>query len=70
MFDCTPNCAQGAKTVAQNSTTLEHIRLGNYGYCEESGEPIGIPRLLIRPTAVYCIEEKSVQEIKEHRYRD
>ena len=49
---------------------LERIRLGDYGYCLESGEPIGIPRLLARPTAEYCAEVKSVREIREHAYKD
>ena len=49
---------------------LERIRLGDYGYCLESGEPIGIPRLLARPTAEYCAEVKAVQELKEDHYRD
>lgn len=50
--------------------SLERIRLGDYGYCLESGEPIGILRLLARPTAEYCAEVKAVKEIKEHSYRD
>lgn len=48
--------------------SLERIRLGTYGYCLESGEPIGIPRLLARPTAEYCAEVKTLKEIKEHHY--
>lgn len=47
---------------------LERIRLGTYGYCLESDEPIGIPRLLARPTADYCAEIKEIQELKETRY--
>ncbi|MGH1540243.1 MAG: TraR/DksA family transcriptional regulator [Arenicella sp.] len=49
---------------------LERIRLGTYGYCIESDEPIGIPRLLARPTAEYCADVKEVQEHRETRYRD
>lgn len=49
---------------------LERIRLGEFGYCKESGEPIGIPRLLARPTAEYCADVKVVQEIKEHAFKD
>ena len=48
---------------------LKRIRLGTYGYCLESGEPIGIPRLLARPTAEYCADVKALKEIKEHQYR-
>jgi len=49
--------------------SLERIRLGTYGYCLESDEPIGIPRLLARPTAEYCAEVKTLKEIKEHQYK-
>lgn len=47
---------------------LERIRNGEYGYCQESGEPIGIPRLLIRPTAEYCTEVKTRMEKRERHY--
>ena len=48
--------------------SLERIRMGEYGYCMETGEPIGIPRLLVRPTAEYCAEVKTLKEMKEHHY--
>ncbi|MFC4208809.1 TraR/DksA family transcriptional regulator [Vreelandella malpeensis] len=41
---------------------LTRIENGKYGFCEETGEPIGIPRLLFRPTARLCIEAKERQE--------
>jgi DnaK suppressor protein len=47
---------------------LERIRSGDYGYCLASGEPIGIPRLLIRPTAEYCTDVKNQLEQKEKHY--
>lgn len=50
--------------------SLERIRLGTYGYCLESDEPIGIPRLLARPTAEYCADVKTDRELKERAYRD
>ncbi|WP_339890082.1 TraR/DksA family transcriptional regulator [Neptuniibacter pectenicola] len=50
--------------------SLERIRLGTYGYCLESDEPIGIPRLLARPTAEYCADVKADRELKERIYRD
>ena len=50
--------------------SLERIRVGTYGYCLESEEPIGIPRLLARPTAEYCAEVKALKELKEQQYRD
>ena len=48
---------------------LERIRAGSFGYCEETGEPIGIPRLLARPTAEYGSEVKAIKEIKEDHFR-
>ena len=48
---------------------LKRITSGDYGYCEESGEPIGIPRLLARPTAELCAEVKALHERKEQVYR-
>lgn len=48
---------------------IKRIDSGDYGYCEETGEPIGIARLLFRPTAKLCIEAKERQEQKEHHYR-
>lgn len=50
--------------------SLKRIREGDYGYCLESGDPIGIPRLLLRPTAEYCAEVKAIQETKEKFYKD
>jgi RNA polymerase-binding transcription factor len=49
-------------------TALERIHSGDYGYCLASGEPIGIPRLLIRPTAEYCTEVKNQLELREKHY--
>ncbi|WP_444935757.1 TraR/DksA family transcriptional regulator [Microbulbifer sp. JMSA004] len=47
---------------------LEKIKDGSYGYCEISGDPIGLQRLLIRPTAELSFEEKARQEILERNY--
>lgn len=58
------------KVIPKIQKSLERIRLGTYGYCEESGEPIGIPRLLARPTAEYYAEVKTIKEIKEHHYNN
>lgn len=48
---------------------LKRIENGEYGYCEETGEPIGLARLMFRPTAKLCIEAKERQEQQEHHYR-
>ena len=45
---------------------LKRIESGDYGYCTETGDPIGLGRLLIQPTATLCIE---AQERNEHRRR-
>jgi len=58
------------KLLPKIQQSLERIRLGEYGYCLETGEPIGIPRLLARPTAEYCADVKTLKEMKEHQYGD
>lgn len=50
-------------------TAIKRIVNGDYGFCLESGEPIGIPRLLARPTAELCAEVKTLNERKELNYR-
>ncbi len=54
------------KLLPKIHQSLERIRSGEYGYCLETGEPIGIQRLLARPTAEYCTDVKQCQELKEH----
>lgn len=56
------------KLLPKIDLALKRIQAGTYGYCLESGEPIGIRRLLARPTAEYCAEVKALQEIKEHHF--
>lgn len=48
---------------------VKRIASRDYGYCLESGEPIGIPRLLARPTAELCAEVKTLNERRELTYR-
>ena len=50
--------------------SLERIRLGTYGYCLDSDEPIGVRRLIARPTAEYCTDIKTDLEFKERAFRD
>lgn len=57
------------KLLPKIQLSLERIRLGEYGYCLETGEPIGIARLLARPTAEYCADVKQCQELKEHVFQ-
>lgn len=49
---------------------LRRIRDKEYGYCEKTGEPIGIARLLARPTATVCVDVKGQTERAESQYRD
>lgn len=48
--------------------SLEQIERGEYGYCRETGDPIGLQRLLLRPTAVLSLEAKRLQEQKEQQF--
>ena len=49
---------------------LRRIRDREYGYCEKTGEAIGIARLLARPTATVCVDIKGQDERAESQYRD
>lgn len=46
------------------------LERGEYGWCSETGEPIGLRRLLLRPTASLCVEAKERQEQRERHIRD
>ena len=59
-----------AKVIPKIMKSLKLIESGDYGYCEASGEPIGVDRLLVRPTATMAIETKTLSERKEKKYRD
>jgi DnaK suppressor protein len=56
------------KLLKKIDESLRRIDEGSYGYCEETGEPIGIPRLLARPTATLSIEAQSRREQKQKLY--
>lgn len=49
---------------------LHRLREREYGYCEVTGEAIGIPRLLARPTATVCVDVKGQNEQIESQFRD
>ncbi|WP_415905356.1 RNA polymerase-binding protein DksA [Neptuniibacter sp. QD48_55] len=59
-----------SKLLPKFDTALTRIRNGEYGYCLESGEEIGIKRLLLRPTAEYCTDIKAVRESNERLFRE
>jgi len=54
------------KMLPRVDAALKRIDNGQYGYCEETGDPIGLRRLLARPTTVFSIE---AQERHESRQR-
>ena len=49
---------------------LGRIDSGDYGFCEETGDPIGIPRQLARPTATLSLEAQQRREMKQKLYGD
>ena len=59
-----------SKLLPKIDEALRRIEEGEYGWCEETGEPIGIERLLLRPTATLCAEAKARQERLERNFRD
>ena len=52
------------------NASIDRIDSGEYGYCEETGEPIGLKRLLIRPTANLSVAAKEVAEKRKRGFRD
>ena len=55
------------KLINKINEALKRIDDGNYGYCEETGEPIGIKRLEARPIATLSIEAQEIHEKKEKK---
>lgn len=58
------------KLIAKINDALERIENGEYGYCEETGEPIGLDRLEARPIATLSIEAQERHERMEKTYDD
>lgn len=58
------------KLIAKIDAALERIDDGTYGYCEETGEPIGLKRLDARPIATLSLEAQEQHERRERVYRD
>jgi DnaK suppressor protein len=58
------------KLLKKIDQALARIDNGEYGYCEETGEPIGIGRLLARPTASLSIEAQQRRELKQKLFGD
>jgi DnaK suppressor protein len=58
------------KLIAKIDAALKRIEDGTYGYCEETGDPIGIARLDARPIATLSLEAQESHERREKVYRD
>jgi DnaK suppressor protein len=58
------------KLIAKIDSALRRIEEGEYGYCEVSGEPIGIGRLIARPIATMTVEAQEAHERREKISRD
>ena len=58
------------KLISKINDALKRIEDGTYGYCEETGDPIGVARLLARPTATLSLEAQQRRELKQKLYGD
>ncbi len=58
------------KLLKKVQASLQRIDSGEYGFCEETGDPIGIPRLLARPTATLSLEAQQRRELKQKLFGD
>ena len=58
------------KLLKKVQADIKRIDEGEYGYCEETGEPIGVRRLLARPTATLSLEAQERREIKQKMFGD
>jgi DnaK suppressor protein len=58
------------KLIAKIDAALARIEDGTYGYCEETGEPIGLRRLDARPIATLSVEAQERHERRERVYRE
>ena len=58
------------KLLKKIQQSIGRIDSGDYGYCDETGEPIGVPRLLARPTATLSLEAQQRRELKQKMFGD
>jgi DnaK suppressor protein len=56
------------KLVSKIDAALKKLKNGTYGFCEETGEPIGLKRLIARPIAALCIAAQEKHEREEKIY--
>lgn len=58
------------KLLKKVEKSIKQIEDGSYGFCEETGDPIGIPRLLARPTATLSLEAQERRERVQKMFGD
>jgi DnaK suppressor protein len=58
------------KLLRKIDSALSRIEDGSYGYCDETGEEIGLKRLEARPVATLCLEAQERRELAERQFRD
>mgnify|MGYP001420734268 CR=1 FL=1 len=58
------------KLLRKINSAIARIEDGTYGYCEETGEEIGLKRLEARPVATLCLEAQERREMSERQFRD
>ena len=58
------------KLLKKIEQSIARIDNEDYGYCDETGEPIGVPRLLARPTASLSLEAQTRRELKQKMFGD
>ena len=58
------------KLLKKIEQSINRIDAGDYGYCDETGEPIGVGRLLARPTAMLSLEAQQRRELKQKMFGD
>ena len=58
------------KLLKKIEQSINLIDAGDYGYCDETGEPIGVGRLLARPTATLSLEAQQRRELKQKMFGD
>jgi DnaK suppressor protein len=64
------NRDRARKLISKIDQALARLENGSYGYCEETGEPIGLRRLEARPIATLSLEAQERHERMERVYRD
>lgn len=58
------------KLLKKVQVAIKRIDDGDYGFCEETGDPIGVARLMARPTATLSLEAQQRRELKQKMYGD